>query len=321
MPPTDFSRLWLLDNWPSLQPRAPGGTMARVHRELQLLLAATVLLGTIGHTQDSPNGQIPAGDLVRAVIANELKPQTNATRWMYQLEKEEAGTVQTKEIIETKDGSLDKLIAVSGKSLTPQQQRQEAERIVKLARDPEQRHKLEQARKKDEEQCRNFLQMIPDAFTFSYAGQDSDLVKVKFAPNPKFQPPSREARVLHELEGEMWLHRSQQRLANISGYLVNEVKFGGGFLGHLEKGGQFVVKRDEVAPGDWEMTSLGWKRPCAVPSVPSNPTKSPLEQLSSLRTRSLVEAGTATLPILIPRLTPKSSPFAKPLPASATIAF
>jgi len=230
--------------------------MARVHRELQLLLAATVLLGTIGHTQDSPNGQIPAGDLVRAVIANELKPQTNATRWMYQLEKEEAGTVQTKEIIETKDGSLDKVIAVSGKSLTLQQQRQEAERIVKLARDPEQRHKLEQARKKDEEQCRNFLQMIPDAFTFSYAGQDGDLVKVKFAPNPKFQPPSREGRVLHELEGEMRLHRSQQRLANISGHLVNEVKFGGGLLGHLEKGGQFVVKRDEVAPGDWEMTAM-----------------------------------------------------------------
>ena len=133
--------------------------MARVHRELQCLMAAAVLFGTVGYAQDSLN-QISAGDLVRAVVANEHKPQGNGKRWMYQLEKEEAGTVQTKEIIETKDGSLDKLIAVSGKSLTPQQQRQEAERIVKLARDPEQRHKLEQARKKDEEQCRNFLQMI-----------------------------------------------------------------------------------------------------------------------------------------------------------------
>ena len=107
--------------------------MARVHRELQCLMAAAVLFGTVGYAQDSLN-QISAGDLVRAVVANELKPQGNGKRWMYQLEKEEAGTVQTKEIIETKDGSLDKLIAVSGKSLTPQQQRQEAERIVKLAR-------------------------------------------------------------------------------------------------------------------------------------------------------------------------------------------
>src|SRR2546423_13312483 len=107
--------------------------MARVHREFQCLMAAAVLLGTAGYAQDSPN-QIPAGDLVRTVIANELKPQANGTRWLYQLEKDEAGTMQTKEILETKDGSLEKLIAVSGKSLTPQQQRQEAERIVKLAR-------------------------------------------------------------------------------------------------------------------------------------------------------------------------------------------
>jgi hypothetical protein len=230
--------------------------MARVYRELHFVVAAVVLFGTSGFAQISPTRQVSAGELVRAVIANELKPQANAARWMYQLEKEEAGTVQSKEVIETRDGSLDKVTAVNGKSLTPEQQRKEVDRIVKLAQDPEQRRKLEQARRKDEEQCRNFLQMIPDAFAFSYAEQDGDFVKVKFTPNPKFQPPSREARVLHELEGEMWLHATQQRLANISGHLVNEVKFGGGLLGHLEKGGQFVVKRDEVAPGKWEMTAM-----------------------------------------------------------------
>jgi hypothetical protein len=37
---------------------------------------------------------------------------------------------------------------------------------------------------------------------------------------------------------------------------MNEVKFGGGFLGHLEKGGEFTVKRAEIAPGDWELTEL-----------------------------------------------------------------
>src|SRR5262249_12895867 len=153
-------------------------------------------------------------------------------------------------------GSLYKLIAVNGNSLSPQQQYQETERILKLAHDPDQRHKLEQTRKKDEEQCQGFLRMIPDAFTFDYEGRFGDLIKVKFAPNPKFQPPSREGRVLHELEGEMWLNEKQKRLAEISGYLMNEVKFGGGLLGHLEKGGKFMVKREEVSAGNWEMTAL-----------------------------------------------------------------
>jgi hypothetical protein len=231
--------------------------MARVHRELPFVVAAVVLFRTIGFAQAAPPGQIPAGEMVRAVIANEIKPQaSNEARWMYQLEKEESGTVQTKQVVETKDGSLDRLIAVNGKSLTLEQQRNEAQRIMNVAHDLRQQRKLEQEKRKDTEQCKNFLQMIPDAFTFSYAGQDGDFVKVKFTPNPKFQPSSREGRVLHGMEGEMWLHARQQRLANISGHLLDDVKFGGGLLGHLEKGGQFVVTRTEVAPGKWEMTAM-----------------------------------------------------------------
>ena len=37
---------------------------------------------------------------------------------------------------------------------------------------------------------------------------------------------------------------------------MNEVKFAGGLLGHLEKGGQFAVKRAEVAPAHWEVTEM-----------------------------------------------------------------
>ena len=40
----------------------------------------------------------------------------------------------------------------------------------------------------------------------------------------------------------------------LSGRLTREVKFGGGFFGHLNAGGQFHVKQMEVAQGYWEMT-------------------------------------------------------------------
>jgi len=231
--------------------------MPAAHTRVQLSGSVMVLLVTTAFAQLAPNRPSSAGELVRAVIANELKPQaTNEARWTYQLDKEETGALQTKQVVETKEGSLDRLLAVNGKSLSLEQQRHEGERIMKIAHDPEQRHKLEEARKKDAEQCRNFLQMIPDAFTFSYADEDGNFVNVKFTPNPRFQPSSREGRVLHEMEGDMWIHARQQRLANISGHLLHEVKFGGGLLGHLEKGGQFVVKRTEVAPAKWEMTAM-----------------------------------------------------------------
>jgi hypothetical protein len=58
------------------------------------------------------------------------------------------------------------------------------------------------------------------------------------------------------MEGEMTVDVKQERLAAISGHLVEDVKFGGGLLGHLDKGGHFEVRQAEVAPGHWEMTAM-----------------------------------------------------------------
>jgi len=54
----------------------------------------------------------------------------------------------------------------------------------------------------------------------------------------------------------LWIDSKQQRLMELSGRLTREVKFGGGFFGHLNAGGQFHVKQMEVAQGYWEMTFL-----------------------------------------------------------------
>ena len=115
---------------------------------------------------------------------------------------------------------------------------------------------MEESRRKDAQQCTTFLQMIPNAFVFEYAGESGTWVKVTFKPNPQWNPPSREGRVLHEMAGEIWVDPNQQRLVSINGRTINEVKFGGGLLGHLAKGGQFSVKRSEIAPGQWELTDL-----------------------------------------------------------------
>jgi len=98
--------------------------------------------------------------------------------------------------------------------------------------------------------------MIPDALLFSYAGRDGDLIKLTYRPNPNFQPPSREARVFHAMAGEMWVHESQHRLVRITGQLVDDVKFAGRLLGHLEKGGHFAVEQSELAPGQWNLTLM-----------------------------------------------------------------
>jgi hypothetical protein len=52
------------------------------------------------------------------------------------------------------------------------------------------------------------------------------------------------------------VHATQQRLARIQGQLTSDVKFAGGLLGHLNKGGKFSVEQTELAPGQWELTRM-----------------------------------------------------------------
>ena len=106
-------------------------------------------------------------------------------------------------------------------------------------------------------QGRQLFKMLPDAFVFSYAGGDGNSVKLSFKPNPSFHPPSLEARVFHDMEGEMWIDCKQERLAGFDGHLTQTVKFGFGLLGHLDKGGHFEVRQAEVVPGHGDLTSLG----------------------------------------------------------------
>jgi hypothetical protein len=225
----------------------------------RLLFPGTiVILGScVGWAQSQSANQLSPGDLVKTVIRTELS-SSDATdiHWKYLLDKEVDGRKETREVVETKSGSLDRLIAIAGKPLSEGQQRDETERILRLSHNAEQQRKLEQSHRKDAEQCNAFLRLIPDAFLFEYAGDEGSRVRITFKPNPHFDPPSREAKVLHEMAGEISVDPRQHRLVSITGQLMNEVKFAGGLLGHLEKGGQFTVKRTEIVSGDWELTEM-----------------------------------------------------------------
>lgn len=216
-----------------------------------------LLVSRFATAQGQPTEQLSPCDLVKAVIRSEQNPSNiTEARWKYLLVKEVDGKQETREVVETKSGSLDRLIAIAGNPLSASQERDETERILRLSRNPEEQRKIEQIRKKDAEQSDAFFKMVPEAFVFQYAGESGNVVKLNFKPNPDFRPPSREGKVLHQMAGDMWIDAKQQRLVSITGRLMSEVKFAGGLLGHLEKGGQFTVKRTEVAPANWEVTEM-----------------------------------------------------------------
>jgi hypothetical protein len=223
------------------------------------LIATIILLGSNALSQSDPERLgLSANELARKVVTNELKFQDeDHSRWMYRLEKEESGKKQVQEILETSNGSLSRLLSIDGHPLTAKQEQKENQRMQRLVSHPDEQRKLQQESTKRAEQGARLFNILADVFVFGYAGREGDFVTLTFRPNPAFQPPSIEARVLHGMQGEMTVDSKQERLAALNGHLMEDVKFGGGLLGHLDKGGKFEVRQSEVATGHWEMTVLG----------------------------------------------------------------
>jgi len=181
-------------------------------------------------------------DLARQVVTNELRVQNEEqSHWMYRLEKAESGTKQIQKILETKNGSLSQLLSIDGQPLDAKQRRKENQRIQSLVSHPDEQRKLQQASNKKAEQGARLFRILPDVFVFSYASRQGKLVTLNFRPNPAFQPPSLEARVFHSMEGEMTVDTKQERLVALNGHLMEDVKFGFGVLGHLDKGSTFEI--------------------------------------------------------------------------------
>jgi hypothetical protein len=159
-------------------------------------------------------------------------------------------------VCESKDGNIERLIAVNGKPLDASQQRAEDQRIQKLLGRPDQIRANQKKQREDGEQERNMLRPFPEAFHFHCQQVNGNLVTLQFTPNPNFRPASRTAFVFHHMEGRMIVDARQKRIVEINGQLTSEVKFLGGFLGHLDKDGTFFVRQGEVAPGHWDLETL-----------------------------------------------------------------
>jgi len=193
--------------------------------------------------------------LVREVIHNEMEAHlSDQSLWCYREQRqEESKPAKTLQVCQTKDGELERLVALDGRELSALQAQAEDERIQKLVSNPEQLRAKQKKEREDGEQARKLLATLPDAFLFQCDRQSGNLVTLRFRPNPAFRPSTRSAQVFHHMEGTLVVDAEQKRLVEINGRLTSEVKFLGGLLGHLDKDGTFCVKQQNVGEGHWDL--------------------------------------------------------------------
>ena len=226
---------------------------------ISVLVGAALLIFCVpAFPQDAPlDTNISAGELLRRAVDGELKAQAaDHSHWMYEVNENISGRKQVKVVVETREGDLARFRSVNGQPLTTEEQKQEERRINRLLHQADEQEKRHRAQQEDGRQKDHLFKILPDAVLARYGERKGDLVEILFRPNPDFRPSSREDVVFHAMAGRIWIDEKQNRLAEIEGHLDKDVKFMGGLLGYLNKGGEFHVRQSEVAPGHWEVTLL-----------------------------------------------------------------
>jgi hypothetical protein len=228
------------------------------------LLLIFASLGTTLFAQ-TPADTLPplpkdANQFVKDAIKHQLEADAaDHTHWRYHIHREDEKGSQDRDVIDTKDGQIARTLLINGKPLTPEQRSADELRMKKLVEDPEERAKRDKRAKEDEEKGIQMFKAIPDAFVFKYEGAENGQIRLSFFPNPRYNAPTRELQVFRSLSGMIWIDRAALRMSRLDGSLFEDVTFGWGLLGRLNKGGTFSVRQSRVGDDHWEIVALDVK--------------------------------------------------------------
>ena len=199
--------------------------------------------------------------LVKAAVANEVQATEHPpARMMYRLTKESKSGNQVRDMIETKDGIIARVVSVNGRQLTASERAADDQRLENLANNPS-----EQARKRSDQQkeLSRFLALIralPDALLYTYDGTEQidgrNTVRLKFRTNPAFHSTSLETVIFRAAEGYIWIDPLEKRIAKFDGTQTGEINIGWGLLGHIDKGSKLQLEQHRLDDGQWRLNRL-----------------------------------------------------------------
>jgi hypothetical protein len=239
----------------SMRPKIAG-------RLFVLALLSVSLVPALG---GSPSAENP-NELVKRVVENEVKSTNQWTKYMFRQRKETPSGSQTRVMVETRDAMVGMLVANNDQPLSQEERQAEYGRIERFVNEPSElerkrRHELENA-----ERVNSILKALPEAFLYEYDGTETgkpglgrtgqQLVRLKFRPNPKYEPPTHVEQVLLGMQGVLLLDPQARHIARIDGTLFKEVAFGWGILGHLDRGGHFQVDQVDVSDDNWVIARM-----------------------------------------------------------------
>ncbi|MGO9591076.1 MAG: hypothetical protein ACLP3K_13650 [Candidatus Acidiferrales bacterium] len=151
------------------------------------------------------------------------------------------------------------LLAKDGKPLSGDEKQNEDDRFNKkydelkkkqaeLAADPKKRAKKEE---QDEAELSDFLRAEKFANPRRALFRGQEVIAFDFAGNPDYKPKKEIDRIIQKLTGEMWVDEQAREVARLEAHFAESVRVGGGLLGSLQKGSNFVFEQEKINGEVW----------------------------------------------------------------------
>jgi hypothetical protein len=199
--------------------------------------------------------------LVKDAVANEIQDNLHPTDfWMYRLAKESKSGTQVKDMVETKQGIVARLIAYNGRQLTETERAADDKRLSDLAANPSEQQRKRDDQKKEQDRFLAIIKAMPDALIYTSDGIEPidgrETIRLRFKPNPSFHTTTRETIIFKAAEGFIWIDAAEKRILKFDGLQTSDINIGWGLLGHIDKGSRLHLEQKRLAQGKWRLNRL-----------------------------------------------------------------
>lgn len=166
-----------------------------------------------------------------------------------------------RDVIESQEGAVARMILRDGKPLTAEQDKAERERLNDMIAHPSEFAKHVKDEGTGRKLADELLRLMPDAMIYTYAPgqpQDPDFagtqIVLDYAPNPKFKAPTITAEALTGLKGRAWIDAKSHYVVRMEGNIFRPVNLGWGIVAHIYPGGKLLLEQADAGNGRWVFT-------------------------------------------------------------------
>ena len=200
--------------------------------------------------------QGPCCQNAKAIVQQAVNAELGANRddhsqWKY-LQSEANGDKFL--VVETQYGAISRHVMENGRPVSAATLQADDEKNQRFIHDPALQAKQRHDGQHDDKSATELLNQMPQAFLWKIESETAESITLSYQPNPDFDPPSMESRVMSAMSGTMVVAKPAYRIQSFKGRLNSDVTFGFGLLARIKQGSTFDVERRQIAPGLWQIT-------------------------------------------------------------------